>query len=683
MKRRVMMAERQVAAEGMENRIWRPSASFRARGNPKWLLGTVLALLAACLYAQLPAPLPGDYGFIFSDPEMWYNNHMLDITDLHYLGVSRETGEDEFLAVFVNLNYPSGTRFEDPNDPVHRDPRYAPIHIVYFSYGGLPLRLTIRNVLTFRPRVSGSLTPSYPLRAQLVYQPPRIWSGGIIPAKWYLFAHSSFLIILPDRFYTMSPQVLAGQIQAKYFAYTDSADHPVFGAWAFVQQPAILPLSVVRRDRYISSILVWGQGNLFYTRPRFVALDGDGNLIGAWELSAFIEDEVVPARPICGVSAGEIPLGVFGGGGGSANVGPIAALPPVDGAPDEYAILFTNIRLNESRPIGNPVLVRFRLDGRVRWARMYRLLNRDGSYSDPQYAGAFFVAVDDSNSSGLRLLTAWGYQTPFLTYVDATNGNPLWASTGPFGPSDTYARVPVGGQWLWRIGDPGLLYSIDDSGITPIKCQAVCYPMFSPDCWDVGDRAFLFATMGSYIVFGDDTNVAIGGNCQNGYVYLPALGFWPWDRQTMLDMPNRRCNISFEPRIVCTDNPGHLPSFTVYATPVGDRIAERPATVEVGTLDYPVRVGCKIDPCSDSVCPNGVGWRDGDVAPYNIDTPPYLLGNCCVDDDDLLQVLFYFGTTYDYSSQFKPGAGDVDCNGEVNDDDLLIVLFNFGLGCSP
>ena len=48
--------------------------------------------------------------------------------------------------------------------------------------------------------------------------------------------------------------------------------------------------------------------------------------------------------------------------------------------------------------------------------------------------------------------------------------------------------------------------------------------------------------------------------------------------------------------------------------------------------------------------------------------------NGCVDDADLLQVLFAFGTS---------GSNPADVNGDslVDDADLLIVLFNFGAGC--
>ncbi len=49
-------------------------------------------------------------------------------------------------------------------------------------------------------------------------------------------------------------------------------------------------------------------------------------------------------------------------------------------------------------------------------------------------------------------------------------------------------------------------------------------------------------------------------------------------------------------------------------------------------------------------------------------------GDGCVDDADLLAVLFAFGST-------DGGAEDVNSDGVVDDADLLIVLFNFGSGC--
>ncbi|OYT68574.1 MAG: hypothetical protein CFK48_11140, partial [Armatimonadetes bacterium CP1_7O] len=50
-------------------------------------------------------------------------------------------------------------------------------------------------------------------------------------------------------------------------------------------------------------------------------------------------------------------------------------------------------------------------------------------------------------------------------------------------------------------------------------------------------------------------------------------------------------------------------------------------------------------------------------------------GNGCVDDADLLIVLFNFG------AQGRGLSADVNCDGIVDDADLLTVLFNFGSGC--
>lgn len=48
-------------------------------------------------------------------------------------------------------------------------------------------------------------------------------------------------------------------------------------------------------------------------------------------------------------------------------------------------------------------------------------------------------------------------------------------------------------------------------------------------------------------------------------------------------------------------------------------------------------------------------------------------GSGCIDDADLLAVLFAFGGS--------GGPEDVNCDGSVDDADLLTVLFNFGTGC--
>jgi len=62
-----------------------------------------------------------------------------------------------------------------------------------------------------------------------------------------------------------------------------------------------------------------------------------------------------------------------------------------------------------------------------------------------------------------------------------------------------------------------------------------------------------------------------------------------------------------------------------------------------------------------------------DVETY-VPAPGDVDDNGCVDDADLLQVLFAFGST-------GSNDADVNCDQVVDDADLLIVLFNFGTGC--
>jgi hypothetical protein len=62
------------------------------------------------------------------------------------------------------------------------------------------------------------------------------------------------------------------------------------------------------------------------------------------------------------------------------------------------------------------------------------------------------------------------------------------------------------------------------------------------------------------------------------------------------------------------------------------------------------------------------------VAVVGIGGSPDVDGNGCVDDSDLLAVLFAFGST-------GSNPADINCDGVVDDSDLLSVLFAFGAGC--
>jgi probable HAF family extracellular repeat protein len=91
-----------------------------------------------------------------------------------------------------------------------------------------------------------------------------------------------------------------------------------------------------------------------------------------------------------------------------------------------------------------------------------------------------------------------------------------------------------------------------------------------------------------------------------------------------------------------------------------------------------------------AISPDGryiVGWgynaATGRWEAFLLDTGPRCTAhngdvdaNGCVDDADLLAVLFAFGSTGS-----TLGREDTNCDGTVDDADLLQVLFNFGSGC--
>ncbi|MCW5935313.1 MAG: hypothetical protein KIT45_13615, partial [Fimbriimonadia bacterium] len=69
-----------------------------------------------------------------------------------------------------------------------------------------------------------------------------------------------------------------------------------------------------------------------------------------------------------------------------------------------------------------------------------------------------------------------------------------------------------------------------------------------------------------------------------------------------------------------------------------------------------------------------VSFQNG-LAKFRTWVPGDVNGDGCVNDNDLLMVLFAFGQTGSNLLE------DVNEDGTVNDNDLLIVLFNFGAGC--
>jgi hypothetical protein len=169
--------------------------------------------------------------------------------------------------------------------------------------------------------------------------------------------------------------------------------------------------------------------------------------------------------------------------------------------------------------------------------------------------------------------------------------------------------------------------------------------------WDT--QLWLFRCDGTGVVFNDDNPDTGGGtqsridnraNCiQQGGIYLLAIS--RYNRDAVDANGNLLWNNSPFGAVRCPDGPGA-------ANPIAGWTGTTPAG---GRYVISLQGAHFVD---------DDGTNGGDV---NLDG--------CVDDADLLQVLFAFGRT---------GAGlpeDINCDQVVDDADLLQVLFSFGSGC--
>lgn len=628
----------------------------------------LMVLLTVQLVGSLFAQQPGDYGFRFGAV---VQDGDMDIVDLHYLGRNRETGRDEFLALLRTTP---------------REGRPDPLYFVHFSYGGTPPKLEVLNVRIFRPRIVNDLgTPPAIHHARLIYQPQVVADDPRLsePPYWYLIVWPGFIYRLKADFYK-APADSSIIIDGKWYS---PAFQPYLGVGHF---------GVVWRPRGIlntpsvSSILIG------WVRPlsglAFLSVDRQGNILGSWEYPVpSIFCETPPCQPPCGLPTSRV-LAFDFGWGGSSN---ITGLTPAPGTSvDEYAAAFKYILGEQpNNPLAViPVAMRFDTSGRVRWARLYRMFKTDGSPTPDITYTPFWIVEDRSSptASPNRLIFATGYGHGELWRVNRETGDPVSGlylpqpSVGGFGEA---IRPGPDGTWVIS-GDSSIATSyvvrLNDDNSSP-------YPglQFTGEyntggsgtqCWDYGDKYWLGIIGGDYLIAADDGNVALG-DCQNGAIFLPYILF------------TRRGE-----NYPCGGDPGtpqiergRLCSWEVGVTPRPLSVGVQRATADVDVGRMPVTVVCRVevgfDLCTGSThCTNGVGWGDGDVSPYPTDPFGADLsdfGDCCVDDDDLLAVLFAFGSEYDYGNpgQFKPGPGDVNCDGIVDDDDLLIVLFHFGEGC--
>jgi hypothetical protein len=171
-------------------------------------------------------------------------------------------------------------------------------------------------------------------------------------------------------------------------------------------------------------------------------------------------------------------------------------------------------------------------------------------------------------------------------------------------------------------------------------------------------QLWLFRCDGTGVVHNDDCGsvqscIDNSTNCiQQGGIYLLAISRYnldPVDANGQLIWNNTPFG-----SIRCPDGPG---AANPIASWTGDTTAAGRYIIQLQGAYFVRPSGCEEPP--------GCQPHNGDVD-----------NNGCIDDADLLRVLFAFGQTGS-----NLGRVDVNCDQVVDDFDLLEVLFNFGSGC--
>jgi hypothetical protein len=172
-------------------------------------------------------------------------------------------------------------------------------------------------------------------------------------------------------------------------------------------------------------------------------------------------------------------------------------------------------------------------------------------------------------------------------------------------------------------------------------------------------QLWLFRCDGTGVVHNDDCGTSLQscinnstGCIQQGGIYLLAISRYnldPVDANGQLIWNNTPFG-----SIRCPDGPGRANPIAGWT---GDTTAAGRYIIQLQGAYFVRSSGCEEPP--------GCQPHNGDVD-----------NNGCIDDADLLAVLFAFGNTGS-----NLGRVDVNCDQVVDDADLLQVLFNFGSGC--
>jgi hypothetical protein len=330
-----------------------------------------------------------------------------------------------------------------------------------------------------------------------------------------------------------------------------------------------------------------------------------------------------------------------------------------------------------------------------------RITNANNCIPGP---GTYYIAIsrwnrDASDCDGLAIWTgttnacaaagrsrvaSWTGSTSAGTYQIVLQGaftSPLGADPADCPPPDPWDEQFYGGGDAGDLPATAQLVTLPDqtpcqspvtrirgdNGASDVDMYVICITdpanfvasTVGTTTWDT--QLWLFRCDGTGVVHNDDNPDATTGlqsridnrtNCiQQGGIYLLAISRWNRDAVDANGNLLWSSDTTLLRGVRCPDGPGAANPISGWT---GTTTAGGRYIISLQGAYFVSEQGCQT------------------CQPHNGDVD----NNGCVDDADLLQVLFAFGQTGD-----NLGRVDVNCDQVVDDADLLQVLFNFGSGC--
>jgi outer membrane protein assembly factor BamB len=346
----------------------------------------------------------------------------------------------------------------------------------------------------------------------------------------------------------------------------------------------------------------------------------------------------------------------------------------------------------------NVLVQRYRADGRLLWQRTHSQLLNTGSYwilEEPVSEAVYLVESARLTKLGADGEVQWSYDYPsgYLSVGCAVHPEAVALALHNYSTRQTrLVRLSASGALQWDIALPasyGAQMGFDGAGnlyvahqLDSTRARLAAYTPTGELRWEreelmnaqslavvprgpVYIAAFVQGTLRlrAYTVAGQllwerEVPEVLAGEFPQAQLHVDALGrvFLSTPTTPQLSMPRQALVIGY----------------TAEGRPLGQLLFPNRPDAYLMWID-----SASLDPQGRFLTLAGQLWTDtGDYDGFVVHhrlTSPDVDGNGCVDEADLLAVLFNFGS--------GDPAPDLNGDGFVDDADLLTVLFSFGEGC--